>query len=339
MLGSIRPAEGMSCVMHVSNATELNIGHPEDPADIEHSSAGIQRSSADYYTLIARAIGHLKENTPESRRSLYAHTETRLVAELRGLDPPSTEAEITSERMSFHEAIRKVETEAVRSRVAFLVKKGPDPNHRTVARAPTAYPWEESTAAANYPPASNGFKHPLGLGTVTFAIARIAIVIAFIVSGVFRLMDIDASATAIASKVFPLPGPLAGAAASIEATLGLPFTQALAIAGAALEIVAGVLVALGIFIRSASLLLVIFTALSIYYSQWDLEGGLRSDQMIRALNDLCIIGGLLTLIAPRPHALGAGDDSFGDTPGPDLTSILRKLDSDEQAGQRPSRLA
>jgi hypothetical protein len=79
------------------------------------------------------------------------------------------------------------------------------------------------------------------MGTVVYAIGRIAIVITFIVSGVVRLMDIGGTGAMIASKVLPLSEPLAGMAASIEATVGLPFTKVLVIAGAALEIVAGLL--------------------------------------------------------------------------------------------------
>ena len=120
-------------------------------------------------------------------------------------------------------------------------------------------------------------------------------------------MDIDGSATMIASKVLPLPEPFAGAAASIEAMLGMPFAQTLAIAGPVLEILAGVLMAIGIFIRLASLALLVFTAISIYWLRnwWDLQGGVHYDEIIRALNELSVMGALLILLVlPRPHAPG-----------------------------------
>jgi hypothetical protein len=91
-----------SCVMHPADPVEAKIKRAPDVAEIEHSTAIVQRSSADYYALIARALEHLKENTSESRRSIYAHAETQLVRELRALDPPLPEAEITSERLSRH---------------------------------------------------------------------------------------------------------------------------------------------------------------------------------------------------------------------------------------------
>src|SRR5438105_13396307 len=68
----------------------------------------------DYYPLIGRAVAGLDKNTGESRRALYERARTALVAQLRGLDPPLTETEITRERLALEEAIRKVEAEAAR---------------------------------------------------------------------------------------------------------------------------------------------------------------------------------------------------------------------------------
>jgi hypothetical protein len=68
----------------------------------------------DYYPLITRAVAALEKNTGEARRGLYERARGALVAQLRGLDPPLTEAEITRERLSLEEAIRRVEAEAAR---------------------------------------------------------------------------------------------------------------------------------------------------------------------------------------------------------------------------------
>jgi hypothetical protein len=68
----------------------------------------------DYYPLIARAVAALDKNTGEARRGLYERARGALVAQLRGLDPPLTEAEITRERLSLEEAIRRVEAESAR---------------------------------------------------------------------------------------------------------------------------------------------------------------------------------------------------------------------------------
>jgi len=69
---------------------------------------------ADYHPLIARAVEGLETNTGENRRALYERARTALVNQLRGVDPPLEEAEITRERMALEEAIRQVEAEAVR---------------------------------------------------------------------------------------------------------------------------------------------------------------------------------------------------------------------------------
>jgi hypothetical protein len=75
---------------------------------------------ADYYPLIARAIAGLDPNAPgESRRALYERARAALIAQLRSVQPPLSESEITRERLSLEEAVRKVESEAAqRSRDA-----------------------------------------------------------------------------------------------------------------------------------------------------------------------------------------------------------------------------
>src|SRR3974390_796170 len=69
---------------------------------------------ADYHPLITRAVEGLSNNTAEARRTLYERARAALVAQLRGIDPPLSEAEITRERLALEDAIRKVEAEAVR---------------------------------------------------------------------------------------------------------------------------------------------------------------------------------------------------------------------------------
>src|ERR1700734_4179821 len=68
---------------------------------------------ADYYPLIARAIAGLDPSAPgESRRALYERAHAALIAQLRSVEPPLSESEITRERLSLEEAVRKVESEA-----------------------------------------------------------------------------------------------------------------------------------------------------------------------------------------------------------------------------------
>src|SRR4051794_32575274 len=68
---------------------------------------------ADYYPLIARAIAGLDPSAPgESRRALYERARAALIQQLRSVEPPLSESEITRERLSLEEAVRKVESEA-----------------------------------------------------------------------------------------------------------------------------------------------------------------------------------------------------------------------------------
>src|ERR1700716_1588321 len=68
---------------------------------------------ADYYPLIARAIAGLDPSAPgESRRALYERARAALIAQLRSVDPPLSESEITRERLSLEEAVRQVESQA-----------------------------------------------------------------------------------------------------------------------------------------------------------------------------------------------------------------------------------
>ncbi|KRR29212.1 hypothetical protein [Bradyrhizobium retamae] len=100
---------------------------------------------ADYYPLIARAIAGLDPNAPgESRRALYERARTALIAQLRSVQPPLSESEITRERLSLEEAVRKVESEAAqRAREASRpggggAARGGDAFRRANARPPEA---------------------------------------------------------------------------------------------------------------------------------------------------------------------------------------------------------
>ena len=68
----------------------------------------------DYHPLIARAVDGLERSTGEARRALYERARTALVTQLRAVDPPLSESEITKERLALEDAIRKVEADAAR---------------------------------------------------------------------------------------------------------------------------------------------------------------------------------------------------------------------------------
>ena len=113
---------------------------------------------ADYYPLIARAIAGLDPSAPgESRRALYERARAALIAQLRSVQPPLSESEITRERLSLEEAVRKVESEAAqRARDAARAppagaQRPGDALRRAGARSPDAPPPSAPSPGANPP--------------------------------------------------------------------------------------------------------------------------------------------------------------------------------------------
>jgi hypothetical protein len=69
---------------------------------------------ADYYALIAQAVGGLDRNTGKARRAIYERARATQVTEHRAIQPPLSESMIAKERLALENAIRKVETDAAR---------------------------------------------------------------------------------------------------------------------------------------------------------------------------------------------------------------------------------
>lgn len=110
---------------------------------------------ADYHPLIARAVAGLDKNTGENRRALYERARTALVAQLRGVNPPLEESEITRERLALEEAIRKVEAESARharetARPAFI-KRAEVPRRDEAAQPPRQETRQDASAAPARP--------------------------------------------------------------------------------------------------------------------------------------------------------------------------------------------
>ena len=96
----------------------------------------------DYHPLIARAVEGLQKSTGEARRALYERARTALVTQLRSVDPPLSETEITKERLALEDAIRKVEGETAR-------KARTELRETRVAAAPArrTTPWVSATCS------------------------------------------------------------------------------------------------------------------------------------------------------------------------------------------------
>ena len=129
---------------------------------------------ADYYPLIARAIAGLDPSAPgESRRALYERARAALIAQLRGVQPPLSESEITRERLSLEEAVRKVESEAAqrardasragaRAGDSFRATTRPAGRPAEPAPEPAASPPPRPRAPAPPPPLARSERPPLG---------------------------------------------------------------------------------------------------------------------------------------------------------------------------------
>ena len=68
---------------------------------------------ADYYSLIAKAVGALDLNTEKARRRLYERARTALRSRMHGAYPPFHRSEIAAAELSLEMAIEAVEAEAV----------------------------------------------------------------------------------------------------------------------------------------------------------------------------------------------------------------------------------
>lgn len=145
-----------------------------------------------------------------------------------------------------------------------------------------------------------------------FIIGRIAFVLVFILSGVQKLMDIPATAAMIEPKV-AIPDLIAPYAAQLETFTSMKMPSLLAIAAGIVEIVMSLLIAFGFWTRFATVVLILFTAAATYYFHafWGMEGAARTDNMIQALKNLSLIGGLLVLFVLgswRPMPAGPYDE-------------------------------
>jgi hypothetical protein len=108
----------------------------------------------DYRPLLSRAIAALDPNTGEERRAVYDRARTALVNQLRGINPPLAEADITRERLSLEEAIRRVESEATSA------PPPPPPPSRAERQPRPEYPPREPAPRYAPPPRGNEIPGP-----------------------------------------------------------------------------------------------------------------------------------------------------------------------------------
>jgi putative oxidoreductase len=109
-------------------------------------------------------------------------------------------------------------------------------------------------------------------------IARVLLALMFLLAGLSKFGGLEGTAGYIASK-------------------GLPMAQLLAIATAALEVVAAVMLIVGWQARWAALALAAFTLLAsvIFHNYWALPADQQMMQQLMFMKNLSIVGGLLAV--------------------------------------------
>lgn len=129
---------------------------------------------------------------------------------------------------------------------------------------------------------------------ITFG--RVLFSVLFIVSGALQLFDIAATAGEIASKVV-IPAMLTTYTTQLEGMTGLPMAQMLAITGGAVELICGLLIAFNFGARFFALLLIVFVIVATFYYHdfWNQTGPESKNNLIHALKNLSLIGGLFII--------------------------------------------
>ena len=116
------------------------------------------------------------------------------------------------------------------------------------------------------------------------AVARAVLVVLFVFAGAVKFIDISGTAAHIADKNLPAP-------------------TILAVAAGALEVICGLMVAIGWKTRLAALALAVYTIVVAFFFHdfWTMSAGREQiSQMLHALKNLSIFGGLLFVAFAGP---------------------------------------
>ena len=132
---------------------------------------------------------------------------------------------------------------------------------------------------------------------ILFVIARMLLVLTFIYFGGGKLLDLSGTEASI-KTVVTIPDALSGFAIKLQDMTGLTIPRLLAILAGVVEVVGGLLVAFNIATRWASAVLAIIALLTVFYFHdfWNMAGDARNINLIHALKNLSIVGGLLTFV-------------------------------------------
>jgi hypothetical protein len=106
----------------------------------------------DYQPLLARAISGLERNSGEARRAIYDRARQALLNQLRAVNPPLADPDITRERLALEDAIRKIETQAAQANPE--ATRAPRPASAAPRAPAPAAPREPAVAAAQPRPSA-----------------------------------------------------------------------------------------------------------------------------------------------------------------------------------------
>ena len=136
---------------------------------------------------------------------------------------------------------------------------------------------------------------------VAYALGRICVPIVFIWSAIQKLLNIGGFAKTLADIKVPIPDEVAAYLGS------MPKYEALAWLLAGIELVCGLMILFGLKARWGALVLIVFTAATIFYVHhfWDMANADFVLHQTHALKNLSILGALLLLVAvgSGPHSL------------------------------------
>jgi putative oxidoreductase len=129
---------------------------------------------------------------------------------------------------------------------------------------------------------------------ITFG--RILFAVLFIYSGATKLLAIQTTAETITTKV-GIPALLAPYTAQLETMTGQTTPQMLAIAIGALEVIAGLMIALNFGARFFAILLIFYVAAATFYFHdfWNQPLPGDGKMLVDALKNLSIIGALFMI--------------------------------------------
>lgn len=126
-----------------------------------------------------------------------------------------------------------------------------------------------------------------------YVLGRVLVPIVFVWEAVLKLLDIGRFAKLLSDSQVPIPD-------EVSAYLGsMPKYEALGWALAVLELVCGLMILFGLKARWGALVLIVFTAATIFYVHhfWNMSGDAYVLNQIQALKNLSILGALLLIVS------------------------------------------